>query len=103
MIALVAALHVAWREFTLRVDLFDLAIKEFVGICFDLGVLADLDQAELWFGDKDADKELVFSGAAGLFPAAAPLFGWALVGRRVELKALRQWHWRARALALRPS
>src|SRR5262252_1624040 len=62
MVAFVAALHVARGEFALSVDLLDHAVERAVGegVDFDFGLLADLDQAELRFGDVDADVDLIF-------------------------------------------
>src|SRR5262245_58410734 len=57
-----AALHVARSEFALRIDLLDHAVERAVGegVNFDFGFLADFDQAELRFGDIDADVNLIF-------------------------------------------
>src|SRR5262245_56177182 len=53
MVAFVAALNVARREFALGVDLFDHAVEGavFERVHFDPGFLADLDQTKLGFGD----------------------------------------------------
>ena len=62
VIAFVAALHVARRKFALSVDLLDHAVERAVGesVDFDFGLLADFDQAELRFGDVDANVDLIF-------------------------------------------
>src|SRR5262245_66441229 len=62
MVAFVAALYVARGEFALSVDLLDHAIERAVGeaVDFDFSLLADFDQAELRFGDVDANVDLIF-------------------------------------------
>ncbi len=53
MVAFAAALHVAWSEFALSIDLLDHAVECAVGegINFDFSLLADFDQTKLRFGD----------------------------------------------------
>src|SRR5262245_15689780 len=62
MVAFVAALHVARREFALSVDLLDHTVEraDLESVDLDFGLLADLDHAELRFGDVDANVDLIF-------------------------------------------
>src|SRR5262249_44924813 len=60
--AFVTALHVAGGEFALSIDLLDHSVERAVGegVHFDFGFLPDFDQAELRFGNIDADVDLIF-------------------------------------------
>src|SRR5262249_21671460 len=59
--ALFYGLHVTRKEFGLLVDLFDRASKNLVGerIHANLGFLAQMDAANLRFGNVDADVNLI--------------------------------------------
>src|SRR5258708_5120516 len=67
MDALFARLHIARQEFGLLIDLFDDAIESSVRERIDanLGFLANLDEANLRFGNVDAYVDLIFFQKSG--------------------------------------